>query len=210
MQDYNQTVDLIHPGDLEPEMTKSDDDRYIAVVTGWIQEQDLQDLMERSLPARGPWRTALRAGILHQELPEDQLELFAQAAFRAALGLANWLTSHQQRRVNQGAAPQGRQDEIQQGRNNALDYAGHLVQQRAPNFRPNTRDWPEEPKDEWNRQALQRKTQAARTGDHHHFLRTLRDLRQESLNPGTPGRYAREIEDRKRQMDDFIRDCIGA
>ena len=208
MQGYDQTIDLIHPGDLEPQRTRNDEDRYNAVVTGWIQEQDLQDLMENSLQGPGPWRSLLRTGILHQELPEDQLEMFAQAAFRAARNLAGWLAKHRKSQPQHSTPVTSPKDDLEQGRNNALEYAAHLIQRRAPCLRRTTLDWPEEAAEEWTRQALQRETDAARTGDHQHFLQTLRDLRQESINPETPGRYARDLENRSRQMDEFIRSRI--
>ena len=195
------------PGDMEPTRPRDEDDWYHAVVTRWITDEDMNEILANHTGSEADRRT-FKASLEAGRLKGDDLDEFARIAFGAATNLASWLEKKQteiNRPQDTGAASR----EMQQGRNNALEYAGHIVARHAPRGHWHTQEWDnQQDAEEWAHEALLREQDTARTGDNRHFLQTMDEIHQECLDPEIPRTYAREREARQRAMDEYIAECL--
>ena len=193
------------PGDMEePRKPRRDVEWYTAVVTGWIVDEDMDEILTSHIPGGVDSRRTFELGLERERLEGDELDEFARIAFGAAKGLIIWLEKKHDEGMSQFLDPESSQKELEEGRGNALGAAGHIVSLRAPRGHWHTQEWGDkQDAEEWTDAAILREQKAARTGDHHHFLQTLDELHQECRNPGTPRLYAEEREARWKAMDEL-------
>ena len=175
---------IIHP--------RNDREWYQAMVSGYIEEKDFLDLMDRHTEGETDRRT-LRRGMSLMGLPEEELRNFARVSFTAAQGMAGWARDMYQQEM---AKPTNQRcftsEELEEGLGMTLKVIGRIVRHRHPISKWNTLGWDDAAGLRWRRQAFHREQEANMNGDHRQLLEVLDDLHQESLDPGTARQYREE------------------
>lgn len=201
---FHQEMGDQDPGEMEPMKPRREVEWYTAVVTRWIADEDMEEILTSHIPGEAESRRTFELGLKSERLEGDELDELARIAFSAAMELIGWLEKKHDEGMSAFPDPESSQKELEEGRGNALGYAGHIVSRRAARGHWHTREWEnEQDAEEWSHAAILRKQEAARTGDHHNFLRILDELHQECRDPGTPQLYAQEREARWKAMDEL-------
>ena len=192
------------PQDLEPMPPRSLWEWYKAVVTGWIQEEDMTEFLLRHALGRAVDQETLRRGLKSRTLESRELEEFARVAVESGHAAIRWLekTRRSFEENPQGAGIMEPWD-MQQGRDKVLRFILEMVQQHHPGGRWILMGWEETAMSDWRWQARGRTLEAVEAGDHRRLLRVIDELRLELDDPGTAGEYA---ERRRRHEETQLRD----